>query len=63
MAKAFDEHSINEVRFEIWLEIDGYTLQTLVIDIIWLEYIGHHPKTRALVYSNTINGLLPQVAT
>ena len=32
MAKAFNEHSINEVRFEILLPNDGCTLKTLVMD-------------------------------
>ena len=33
LRNAFDEHGINEVRFEIWLQTDRCTLQTLVMDI------------------------------
>ena len=32
MAKAFDKHSINEVRFKIWLQIDRCNLETLMMD-------------------------------
>ena len=32
LRNAFDEHGINEVRFEIWLQTDRCTLQTLVMN-------------------------------
>ena len=32
MVKAFEEHRINEVKFEILLQAKRYTLKTLVID-------------------------------
>ena len=32
LRNAFDEHGIDEVRFEIWLQTDRCTLQTLVMD-------------------------------
>ena len=39
LRNAFDEHGIDEVRFEIWLQTDRCTLQTLVMDTD--EFLDH----------------------
>ena len=57
MAKAFYDHSINEVRSEIQLQTDGCTPKTLVMNtdefldfILFQRSNNRFPKTRKVKY-------------